>query len=238
MPSRPTVLFLPGLLCDAELWAHQVEHLDDLVTPVVADLTRDDSIAAMAKRAAGGVEGRFVVVSLSMGGYVAFELLRTVAERIAGVALVDTTAAPDTPEKASERRAGIASLAAGRFAGVTARLLPQLVHPDHIDGPVGARVRAMAQRVGGEAYVRQQSAILGRPDSRPLLPRIDMPALVVVGAQDVLTPPAEARVMHEGIAGSTLHVIPDCGHLPPLERPDTTTALLREWLQRDVLPTL
>lgn len=238
MPSRPTVLFLPGLLCDAELWAHQVEHLNDLVTPVVADLTRDDSIAAMAQRAAGGVQGRFVVVSLSMGGYVAFELLRTVAERIAGVALVDTTAAPDTPEKAAERRAGIASLAAGRFAGVTARLLPQLVHPDHIDGPVGAQVRAMAQRVGGEAYVRQQNAILGRPDSRPLLPRIDMPALVVVGAQDVLTPPAEARVMHEGIAGSTLHVIPDCGHLPPLERPDTTTALLRDWLERDVLPTL
>lgn len=238
MPSRPTVLFLPGLLCDAALWAHQVEHLDDLVTPVVADLTRDDSIAAMAQRAAGGVPGRFAVVSLSMGGYVAFELLRTLADRIAGVALIDTTAAPDTPEKATERRAGIASLAAGRFAGVTARLLPQLVHPDHIDGPVGARVRAMAQRVGGEAYVRQQNAILGRPDSRPLLPRIEMPALVVVGAQDVLTPPAEARVMHEGIAGSALHVIPDCGHLPPLEKPEATTALLRDWLERCVLPAL
>jgi pimeloyl-ACP methyl ester carboxylesterase len=65
-----------------------------------------------------------------------------------------------------------------------------------------------------------------------------MPALVVVGAQDVLTPPAEARIMHEGIAGSTLHVSPDCGHLPPLERPGPTTALLRGWLERDVLPTL
>jgi len=236
MPSRPTVLFLPGLICDAELWAHQVAHLGDLVEPVVADLTRDDSIGAMARRAAGAVPGRFTVVALSMGGYVAFELLRTVPERIAGVALLDTTAAPDSPEKAAERRAGIASLAAGRFAGVTARLLPQLVHPAHVDGPVGARVRAMAQRVGGEAYVRQQTAILGRPDSRPLLPRIKMPALIVVGAQDVLTPPAEANVMHAGIAGSTLHVIPDCGHLPPLEKPDTTTALLRGWLERDVLP--
>ena len=238
MPSRPTVLFLPGLLCDGELWGHQVAHLDDLVTPVVADLTRDDSIGAMARRAAEAVPGRFTVVALSMGGYVAFELLRTVPERIAGVALLDTTAAPDSPEKAAERRAGIASLAAGRFAGVTARLLPQLVHPAHVDGPVGARVRAMAQRVGGEAYVRQQTAILGRPDSRPLLPRIKMPALVVVGAQDVLTPPAEAQVMHEGIAGSTLHVIPDCGHLPPLEKSPTTTALLRGWLERDVLPTM
>ena len=237
MPSRPTVLFLPGLLCDAALWAHQVEHLRDLVTPVVADLTRDDSIAAMARRAADAAPGPFTVVALSMGGYVAFELLRTVADRIAGVALLDTSASPDTPEKAAERRAGIASLAAGRFAGVTARLLPQLVHPVHIDGPVGAQVRAMAQRVGGEAYVRQQQAILGRPDSRPLLPRIGAPTLVVVGAQDVLTPPSEARLMHEGIPGATLHIVPDCGHLPPLEKPDETTALLRDWLAQAVLPT-
>lgn len=235
IPSRPTVLFLPDLLCDAELWAHQVEHLRDLVRPVVAGLTLDDSIAAMARRAAGSVPGRFVVVALSMGGYVAFELLRTVADRIAGVALIDTTASPDTPEKAAERRAGIASLAAGRFAGVTARLLPQLVHPSHVGGPVGAQVRAMAERVGGDAYVRQQRAILGRVDSRPLLSRIAVPALVVVGAQDVLTPPAEARLMHEGIGNSTLHVLPDCGHLPPLEKPAETTALLRDWLEREIL---
>lgn len=236
MPSRPTVLFLPGLLCDAELWAHQVEHLSDIVTPVVADLTRDDTIAAMARRAADAAPGRFVVAGLSMGGYVTFELLRTVADRIAGVALLDTMASPDTPEKAAERRAGIASLAAGRFAGVTAQLLPKLVHPAHVDGPVGARVRAMAGRVGGEAYVRQQNAILGRPDSRPLLPRIDVPALVVVGAQDVLTPPAEARLMHEAIPGATLEILPDCGHLPTMEKPQETTALLRDWLKREVLP--
>lgn len=235
MPPRPTVLFLPGLLCDAALWAHQVEHLRDLATPVVADLTRDDTIAAMARRAAGQAPGRFVLVALSMGGYVAFEMLRTLPDRIAGVALVDTTAAPDTPEKAAERRAGIASLAAGQFAGVTTRLLPKLVHPAHVNGPVGAQVRAMARRVGGEAYVRQQRAILGRVDSRPLLPRIGVPALVVVGAQDVLTPPAEARLMHEGIKGSTLHVLPDCGHLSPLEKPAETTALLREWLTRGIL---
>ena len=235
MQPRPTVLFLPGLLCDAELWAHQVEHLRDLITPVVADLTRDDTIAAMAARAAAALPGRFAVVGLSMGGYVAFEMLRTLADRIAGVALLDTTAAPDTPEKAAERRAGIESLKAGRFAGVTARLLPKLVHPDHVDSLVGARVRAMAERVGGDAYVCQQHAILGRVDSRSLLPRISVPALVVVGAQDVLTPPAEARLMHEGIAGSSLHVVEDCGHLPPLEKPAETTALLRDWLERQIV---
>ncbi len=235
MAQPPTILFLPGLLCDAALWAHQVEAVRDLAGTAVADLTRDESIAAMARRAAAIADGPFVVVALSMGGYVAFELLRTVPERIAGVALIDTAATPDTAERAAERRAGIASLAAGRFAGVTSRLLPKLVHPERVAGPVGDEVRAMAQRVGGEAYVRQQQAILGRPDSRPMLADVRAPALVAVGAQDVLTPPAEARLIHEGIAGSRLHVFAGCGHLPPLEVPQETTALLREWLLGDVL---
>lgn len=167
MSSRPIAAFIPGLLCDEALWAQQMQDLRDLVMPVIADITKDDSIAAMARRVASFMPERFIVVALSMGGYVAFELLRTMPERIAGVALIDTSASPDTPQKAAERRAGIASLNAGRFSGVTSRLLPQLVHPRHVDGPVGAEVRAMAQRVGGDAYIRQQSAILGRVDLSP-----------------------------------------------------------------------
>lgn len=237
MKSRPTVLFLPGLLCDAALWSSQIEGLRDIAEIRVADLTQDDSIAAMARRAvAVAGEGRFVVVALSMGGYVAFELLRIVSERIAGVALLDTAATPDTPERAAERRAGIASLAAGRFAGVTSRLLPKLVHRDRADGPLGAAVKAMALRVGGEAYQRQQRAILGRPDSRPVLQEVRAPTLVAVGAQDVLTPPAEAHVIRDGIAGARYHVFSGCGHLPPLELPGETTALLRNWLVGSILP--
>ncbi|MBN9073561.1 MAG: alpha/beta fold hydrolase [Rhizobiales bacterium] len=233
---RPTVLFLPGLLCDAALWASQIEGLRDIADIRVADLTLDDSIAAMARRAAAAAgDGRFVIVALSMGGYVAFDLLRAVSDRIAGVALLDTAATPDTPERAAERRAGIASLAAGRFAGVTSRLLPKLVHRDRVNGPVGAAVRAMALRVGGEAYLRQQRAILGRPDSRPVLKEVRAPTLVAVGAQDLLTPPAEAQVIRDGIAGSRYHVFSGCGHLPPLELPGETTALLRDWLVGSVL---
>lgn len=234
MPA-PNLVFLPGLLCDDTLWARQAEGLRDLVTPRIADLTQDDGIAAMAQRSAAGVSGRFILVALSMGGYVAFELLRRMPERIAGVALIDTSASPDTPAKAAERRAGLASLAAGRFQGVTSRLLPQLIHPDRIGTAVGTAVQAMAQRVGSEAYIRQQSAILGRADSRPLLASVKVPTLVAVGAQDLLTPPAEARLIHEGIRGSRYHVFANCGHLPPLEVPDETTDVLREWLQRDLL---
>ena len=224
------VLFLPGLLCDATLWRAQIDGLADRIAPAVADLTLDDSIAEMARRALVAAPPRFALVALSMGGYVAFEILRQAPGRVTRLALLDTSAAPDTPKRASERRGAIQSLELGRFRGVTDRLLPQLVHARHVDGPVAQTVKAMAERVGGEAFIRQQRAILGRPDSRPDLHRIDMPVLIAVGSDDRLTPPADSREIHAGIPASTLRLISDCGHLPALEKPDETTEMLRDWL--------
>jgi pimeloyl-ACP methyl ester carboxylesterase len=206
MPDRTPLVFLPGLLCDERLWRDQVAALADIAEPSVADLTLDDGITAMAARAlAGAPPGRFALAALSMGGYVAFEMLRQAPERITRLALLDTSAAPDSPERAGQRRAAMESLRHGRFLGVTTRMLPQLVHARHVQGPVGDEVRAMARRVGGAAFLRQQRAILGRPDSRPLLPSIGVPTLVAVGDSDVLTPAADAEEIHRGIAGSAIH---------------------------------
>ena len=228
--NKVPLLLLPGLLCDEALWAQQMHALADIATPQVADFTQDDSVAAMARRALAAAPDRFALAALSMGGYVAFEILRQAPERVLRLALFDTSAAPDDEARAARRRAAIASLAHGKFAGVTQQLLPQLVQPRHVDGPVGQVVREMAERVGQDAFVRQQTAILGRPDSRPLLAQIRVPTLIAVGDSDPLTPPAEARVMHEGIADSQLHVFDDCAHLPPLEWPEATSAALRAWL--------
>ena len=96
--------------------------------------------------------------------------------------------------------------------------------------PVGEAVMAMAKRVGADAYRRQQQVIMSRPDSRPLLPSIAVPTLVAVGDSDVVTPLARAREIHAGIAGSRLYVFDDCGHLPAMEKPEETSALLRQWL--------
>lgn len=148
------IVFLPGLLCDEALWTHQAEALRDLAPCMVADLTRDESISAMAERVAAQAPPRFVVVALSMGGYVAFELIRRFSERVVALALLDTSSSPDSPGRAEQRRAAIESLAHGRFQGVTGRLLPQLVHARHIGGPIGDLVRDMALRVGKEAYIR------------------------------------------------------------------------------------
>ena len=233
MADRAPLLFLPGLLCDARLWRDQVAGLADVADARVADLTLDDSLAAMARRALDGAPERFALAALSMGGYVAFEILRQAPERVTRLALLATSAAPDSPDRAARRRAAMKSLASGRFMGVTRRLLPQLIHPERVATPLGDEVRAMAERVGGAAFLRQQTAILGRPDSRPMLASIAVPTLVAVGVADVLTPVAESRAMFRAIPGASLHVFGRCGHLPAMERPEKTTALLRGWLADD-----
>ena len=240
MQSPPDLLLLPGLLCDAALWQAQVAGLGGAARCQVADVTQDDSLAAMAARALAAAPPRFALAGLSMGGYLAFEILRQAPGRVTRLALLDTSARPDTPEQARRRRGLMTLTRSGQFKGVTPRLLPQLVHPANLAGPVGAAVIAMAERVGREAFLRQQAAILGRPDSRPDLPGIGagpgggpglgLPVLVAVGEADALTPPELAAEIAAGIAGARLHRIPGCGHLPPMEAPEPVTALLRDWL--------
>ncbi|MDR6990087.1 alpha/beta fold hydrolase [Luteimonas sp. 3794] len=230
MTGKTPLLLLPGLLCTARLWQAQIDALGDVADPHVADLSQDDSIGAMAERALADAPPRFALAALSMGGYVAFEILRRAPERVSRLALIATSARPDSPERAAQRRRGIDVIGRGRFVGVTRHLLPSLVHPAHIDGPIGEIVQSMAREVGAEGYLRQQAAILERPDSVPTLARIDVPTLIVVGEEDRLTPPIEAAALHAGIAGSALHRLEACGHLPPLERPVETSGLLRAWM--------
>ena len=231
MRETDVLLFLPGLLCDGRLWRDQVEALAG-TRCVVADLTHDDSLGAMAERTLRALpaEARLSVCGLSMGGYVAFEIMRRAPGRVARLALFDTSARPDTPEQ-TRRRRGLLSLSeSGMFRGVTPRLLPQLLAPAHVAGPLGAEVMAMAERVGRPAFHRQQRAIMHRPDSRPDLAAIAVPTLVGVGEEDALTPPHLAEEMAAGIPGARLARIPGAGHLPPMEAPGAVSDLLREWL--------
>jgi pimeloyl-ACP methyl ester carboxylesterase len=230
MAPRPTLLLLPGLLCDARLWRDQVAGLADVADCVVADLTLDSSVSAMAARALAGLPPRVAVCGLSMGGYVALEILRRAPGRVERLALFDTSARADLPEQGRRRRILMSMAKEGSFKGVTPRLLPQLVHPRHVEGPLGAEVMAMAERVGQEAFLRQQEAIMGRPDSRPDLARIRVPTLVACGAEDALTPPDLAREIAAGIPGARLELIADSGHLPTMEQPAAATVLLRTWL--------
>jgi pimeloyl-ACP methyl ester carboxylesterase len=227
MNDKENVVFLPGLLCDERLWRDQVAALSDDYNTSIVDMTLDDSINAMATRVLDSSPDRFALVALSMGGYVSFEVMRLAHERVTHLALFATSAAPDNAHRAAQRRASVSSLRFGKFVGVTKRLLPKLIHPDRVETPLGDEVREMADRVGSEAYTRQQEAILGRIDSHPVLASIKVPTLIAVGDNDVMTPPSHSFDMHRAIANSSLHVFGRCGHLPPMEYPDNTSALLR-----------
>jgi pimeloyl-ACP methyl ester carboxylesterase len=230
--AREPLLLLPGLLCDARLWRDQIAALSDIAAPTVADLTEDDRIEAMAGRALALMPERFALAGLSMGGYVAFAILRAAPHRVARLYLMDTSARPDTELQSRRRRGLMALTRAGRFRGVTPRLLPMLLHPDHAADPeLAGAVMAMAERVGKHAFLRQQAAILARPDSRPELPGIRSPTHVLVGAADALTPPDHAAEIAAAIPGARLTVLDGAGHLAPMERPGEVSRLMRDWLQ-------
>ena len=229
--ARIPLVLLPGLLCDARLWRAQAEGLADLAEVTVADLTGADSVAGLARAVLAAAPARFAVAGLSMGGYVLQEMLRQEPGRLERIALLDTSAAADRPEQGERRRAQMALAAEGRLAEVVETLLPGLVHPDRLaDAELTGVVRAMAETVGAPAFVRQQTAIMGRPDGWADLARVACPALVLCGADDALTPPAPHERMAQAIAGSRLVVVGDCGHLSPLEQPAAVNAALREWL--------
>ena len=228
------VLLLPGLLCDGALWQHQIDYLTGARECLVGDTTGQagqDSIAAIATAILAAAPDRFALAALSMGGYVALDIMRRAPERVERLCLCDTSARPDTPEQQQKRRLLIALSQKGQFKGVTPRLLPMLIHPDRMqDASLTGVVTDMAARVGREAFARQQTAILKRIDSRPFLAHIRCPTLVIGGAEDQLTPPAVMQELATGIPGATHHIIPDCGHLAPLERPERVNALISEWL--------
>lgn len=226
--SEPLIL-VPGLLCDERLFGPQLPALAARGPVRVAETRRDDTLRGMAGRLLAEAPDRFALAGLSMGGYVCLEVMRQAPERVTRLALLDTQARADTPEASQRRRDLMALAERGEFLGVAPRLLPLFLHPVHLPA-LGPTVTAMAQAVGKDAFLRQQRAILTRPDSRSILQAIGCPTLVLCGRQDQLTPPALHEEMAAAIPDATLVVLPGCGHLAPLERPAAVTAQLLAWL--------
>lgn len=227
----PLVL-IPGLNCTPALYAAQWPALAPGRPILVAETTRDETIGAMTERLLAAAPERFALCGLSMGGYVAFEVMRRAAGRVTRLALLDTTARPATPESNAPREQMIALAEKGAFDNVATLLWQKLVAPERLaDKALRLIVRQMAMAVGPAGFARQQRAIMGRPDSRPVLAGIAVPALVVVGAQDAITPPDDAREIAAGIGAKARYLeIPGCGHLSTLEAPEIVTRALLDWL--------
>jgi len=234
MPSSESlpVVLVPGLLLNPRMYAEQIPRLWRIGPVTLADHTRDESVGAIAGRLLDCAPPRFALAGLSMGGYVALEVLRQAPERVVKVALLDTTARPDTAEQSEQRRALIDLARGGRLGEVNDRLFPRLVHARRSRDVVLRRLfDLMAEEVGAQAFVRQQTALIGRPDSGPSLRAIRCPTLVIVGDGDQLTPPDRAQEIAAGIAGARLVVVPDCGHVSTLEQPDAVSRALVEFLE-------
>jgi pimeloyl-ACP methyl ester carboxylesterase len=235
MPDAPSdglpIVLVPGLNCSARLYGEQIPALWRFGPVTVADHTRDDSIPAIAVRILAAAPPRFALAGLSMGGYIALEIMRQAADRVVKLALLDTGARAETAEQTARRQAPIAMAKSGRFAQVAEDAFTVFVHPDRLeDAALKALVKAMADDTGVEAYLRQQQAIMHRPESRPSLAAITCPTLVLVGAQDKATPVELAQEIAAAIAGARLVVVPDCGHLSTIERPGTVTEAMVAWM--------
>jgi pimeloyl-ACP methyl ester carboxylesterase len=186
---------------------------------------------AIARRILAAAPPRFALAGLSMGGYIAYAIVHAAPERVAKLALLDTASKAETPQQTERRMPQIELARTGRFSEIHELQWPLFVHKNrHADMVLKQTVRQMAEETGPEAFLRQQRAIMTRPDSSPLLPMIKCPTLVLVGDGDELTPPKLSQEIAGAIPGARLAVIPDCGHLSTLERPEAVAAAMVEWM--------
>ncbi|MDQ0809651.1 pimeloyl-ACP methyl ester carboxylesterase [Streptomyces sp. B3I7] len=225
-PSGPLPLVVvPGMLCDARLWqdvdfpeGHDVHHVQ---------LRRAD-IGALAEDVLETVAGPFLLVGLSLGAIVGFEVLRRAPGRVAGLCVMSTNAGAPRPEQYAAWREMDESIAAGRFTHVVERTLPDMF-PDREPTPGAARrYRSMAHAVGATAARAQLAAQATRTDATGVLRTVRCPTLVLAGERDPLCPPAFHRTIARAIPGAGLTLLRDSGHLVPWQRPEAVTAALRE----------
>ncbi len=225
------ILLIPGLNCTAEIYRNQLPALWQFGPVTIANHLHGESMAEIAASILADAPPRFALVGFSMGGYIAFEVLRQARERVERLALLDTSARPDSPDSTLKRRDAIALTGQGRFALVVSTAFPNAVHSAN-QGDVELRAlhTGMALAVGPEVYVRHQKAIIARPDSRPDLAGIAVPTLVVVGEADAITVPEAAYEMADGISDAQLVQVPKAGHMALAEQPEIVTRALVQWL--------
>jgi pimeloyl-ACP methyl ester carboxylesterase len=232
MDDTMPILLIPGLASSPRIFQPVLSALWRLGPVTVANHIRDDNMGAIARRILAEAPPRFALAGHSMGGYIAFEIMRQAPERVAKLALINTQARPDTAEATTRRQGMIARAEKGEYRAVLDELFPGLVHPSRQgDAALRQLVHDMGDDIGPAAFIRQQMAVIGRPDSRPTLAWIKCPTLVLTGDQDNTIPNSLSMEMASGIPGAKLVVLPNCGHLPQVEQTQATTDALTEWLR-------
>lgn len=231
---KETLLFIPGLICDHELWMNQIEAFEGDYHIEVADHSGSEDFEEVARQILAAAPDEFYLIGLSMGGYLAQQVIHQAPNRVKKLCLMATSARLDSDDMRRKRR-GMIDLAqrVGRFKGMSPMMLKTFVHPSKVNDPnVADVVYRMAENTGREKFIRQQTAILHRPHLAPYLKDISVPTLILCGDTDERTPVDYHQQLADEIAGAEWHVIEECGHLPPLEQPEVVNAYLCEWLAK------
>jgi pimeloyl-ACP methyl ester carboxylesterase len=226
---RPTLLLLPGLLCDKTIWREEADSLRELADIAIPDFRYVRSIEAMARVALDMAPERFSLAGHSLGGRVALEIFRMAPHRVDRLAVMDTGVHPRSPGEEAKRQELIDLARSSGMRALAARWLPPMLHPDHM--AMLEPLTEMVERSTPATFENQQRALLDRPDARPVLSKIQCPALVLCGRQDAWSPVAQHEQIAADIPHSRLIIVEDSGHMAPFEQPEAVTSALRDWLK-------
>ncbi|MCF8473643.1 MAG: alpha/beta hydrolase [Emcibacter sp.] len=226
------LVLIPGLLCNHDLWLDQIGEFEEDFDLFMFDHTTHDNLPDMVTNFLADAPDSFNLAGLSMGGYLAFEVLRQAKDRVEKLILLDSNARADREPQIEMREGLIKRAEKEDIRVIAAELTEYLIHPDHMkDEELCERIKDMASDVGAKAFQMQQQALITRPDSRDLLPTITCPTLIICGEQDALTPPKVHQEMADLIPNAEFHVISHCGHLSTMEKPNEINKLMRAFLE-------
>lgn len=231
MPFNLPIIIIPGLGTSPRTYSNILPELWQHGSITIANQMKDNSMEAIAKRILAEAPKEFAIIGHSMGGYIAFEILRQAPERVIRLALLNTSARPDGELAKEKRNTQIRKAKEGKFSEIIETTLEIFVHPSNKDDKQLQKIITDAHNdAGAEAYINQQNAILNRKDSIPDLKNIKIPTLVLTGNEDMLIPLEFSQEIVESIKGANLVIIGNAGHMSVLEQPKAVNAALAEWL--------
>jgi len=233
MPRRPFLAFACAHLTDERLYAAQVAALERDYECAAFAFRDHDSLGAMAEELLSKSPERFTLIGLSLGGYLAFEIVRRQLHRLERLVLMDTRASGDDAARRAGRFADIAKVKEGGIEALIPELPAHWLHPAHASrSDLTSLMAEMAKSIGARGQLNQQTAMLARPDSHADLERVRAPTLIICGREDAVTPVPDARAIAARIPGAQLEIIDDCGHLSSIEQPEAVNRVVVNWLRK------